>query len=162
MKKLVFIFFLSGIALCYYLIMSEDEVLRTEKPVVSKKIIQKKNKIVDISRIIASEKKAPKAYIRKEALRINPISIQSKSSIKSEKTNSEEVDFDSLVFTSDLDFVMLDSYYVIPNTELAQDYDVVERRSTYSIVKSDFPIGCLLYTSPSPRDKRQSRMPSSA
>ena len=24
------------------------------------------------------------------------------------------------------------------------------------------PIGCLLYTSPSPRDKRQSRMPSSA
>ena len=26
----------------------------------------------------------------------------------------------------------------------------------------DNPIGCLLYTSPSPRDKRQSRMPSSA
>ena len=26
----------------------------------------------------------------------------------------------------------------------------------------NFPIGCLLYTSPSPRDKRQSRMPSSA
>ena len=25
-----------------------------------------------------------------------------------------------------------------------------------------FPKGCLLYTSPSPRDKRQSRMPSSA
>ena len=24
------------------------------------------------------------------------------------------------------------------------------------------PLGCLLYTSPSPRDKRQSRMPSSA
>ena len=27
---------------------------------------------------------------------------------------------------------------------------------------SGFPTGCLLYTSPSPRDKRQSRMPSSA
>ena len=27
---------------------------------------------------------------------------------------------------------------------------------------SDDPINCLLYTSPSPRDKRQSRMPSSA
>ena len=26
----------------------------------------------------------------------------------------------------------------------------------------DVPINCLLYTSPSPRDKRQSRMPSSA
>ena len=28
--------------------------------------------------------------------------------------------------------------------------------------KTDMHIGCLLYTSPSPRDKRQSRMPSSA
>ena len=27
---------------------------------------------------------------------------------------------------------------------------------------TDHPCGCLLYTSPSPRDKRQSRMPSSA
>ena len=26
----------------------------------------------------------------------------------------------------------------------------------------EFPVSCLLYTSPSPRDKRQSRMPSSA
>ena len=34
------------------------------------------------------------------------------------------------------------------------------RLKTWS--KSDFSIACLLYTSPSPRDKRQSRMPSSA
>ena len=27
---------------------------------------------------------------------------------------------------------------------------------------NDYPLTCLLYTSPSPRDKRQSRMPSSA
>ena len=33
-----------------------------------------------------------------------------------------------------------------------------------AVVAAGFPIGssCLLYTSPSPRDKRQSRMPSSA
>ena len=30
------------------------------------------------------------------------------------------------------------------------------------VEKADPHIGCLLYTSPSPRDKRQSRMPSSA
>ena len=30
------------------------------------------------------------------------------------------------------------------------------------ILNSDQSIACLLYTSPSPRDKRQSRMPSSA
>ena len=29
-------------------------------------------------------------------------------------------------------------------------------------IPEDFPRDCLLYTSPSPRDKRQSRMPSSA
>ena len=29
-------------------------------------------------------------------------------------------------------------------------------------INFSFPISCLLYTSPSPRDKRQSRMPSSA
>ena len=31
-----------------------------------------------------------------------------------------------------------------------------------NIADAEFPKGCLLYTSPSPRDKRQSRMPSSA
>ena len=31
-----------------------------------------------------------------------------------------------------------------------------------AIWNADATIGCLLYTSPSPRDKRQSRMPSSA
>ena len=30
------------------------------------------------------------------------------------------------------------------------------------VVSGDLPLLCLLYTSPSPRDKRQSRMPSSA
>ena len=40
------------------------------------------------------------------------------------------------------------SPYIVPSTRL------VEKLSS--------PNGCLLYTSPSPRDKRQSRMPSSA
>ena len=31
-----------------------------------------------------------------------------------------------------------------------------------TLTRKDRPISCLLYTSPSPRDKRQSRMPSSA
>ena len=32
----------------------------------------------------------------------------------------------------------------------------------YVLIKSEMDNSCLLYTSPSPRDKRQSRMPSSA
>ena len=32
----------------------------------------------------------------------------------------------------------------------------------HRVIRSDGSLGCLLYTSPSPRDKRQSRMPSSA
>ena len=39
---------------------------------------------------------------------------------------------------------------------------IVNTLSYLQLVKSSTPITCLLYTSPSPRDKRQSRMPSSA
>ena len=44
--------------------------------------------------------------------------------------------------------------------ELAQD--IAQRGILQPIVVSDRDDNCLLYTSPSPRDKRQSRMPSSA
>ena len=37
-----------------------------------------------------------------------------------------------------------------------------ELRAAHNFVFTTGGIGCLLYTSPSPRDKRQSRMPSSA
>ena len=38
----------------------------------------------------------------------------------------------------------------------------LETRRGFSIYESKLKFNCLLYTSPSPRDKRQSRMPSSA
>ena len=48
-----------------------------------------------------------------------------------------------------------DNYRVtFQNSELA--------KSLYKKLQAGLPIICLLYTSPSPRDKRQSRMPSSA
>ena len=40
--------------------------------------------------------------------------------------------------------------------------DLTEFSSLIYQVKQEFSKICLLYTSPSPRDKRQSRMPSSA
>ena len=40
-------------------------------------------------------------------------------------------------------------------------YDLLEKLYG-DLCCSDADYGCLLYTSPSPRDKRQSRMPSSA
>ena len=45
--------------------------------------------------------------------------------------------------------------------QLKESYDVLLRQSQAPI-NLGAPTACLLYTSPSPRDKRQSRMPSSA
>ena len=55
---------------------------------------------------------------------------------------------------------MIISYLVVPATNKARDEDrstAFRRLHTLTVV-----LTCLLYTSPSPRDKRQSRMPSSA
>ena len=46
--------------------------------------------------------------------------------------------------------------------ESTPNLDLHQGNVTRLIVKNDAIEGCLLYTSPSPRDKRQSRMPSSA
>ena len=46
-----------------------------------------------------------------------------------------------------------------PNFQLKGFNKNIKTKTTWEL--SDFH-GCLLYTSPSPRDKRQSRMPSSA
>ena len=46
-----------------------------------------------------------------------------------------------------------------------RDNDLRETKALHGLVRSlinNMVQGCLLYTSPSPRDKRQSRMPSSA
>ena len=45
---------------------------------------------------------------------------------------------------------------------IAASTDVVEAVTALNTEISAIKAGCLLYTSPSPRDKRQSRMPSSA
>ena len=46
--------------------------------------------------------------------------------------------------------------------ELHGDQSVIQVYEETSGVRPGEPVICLLYTSPSPRDKRQSRMPSSA
>ena len=51
--------------------------------------------------------------------------------------------------------------FFIDNKENA-DVIEVEKGLQYSVIKSGNSSGCLLYTSPSPRDRISSRMPSSA
>ena len=54
-----------------------------------------------------------------------------------------------------------EEFYYIPITLMRGE----KKRPTYAekwIQVKDWSWACLLYTSPSPRDKRQSRMPSSA
>ena len=54
-----------------------------------------------------------------------------------------------------------EQYEVIPNYLV--DVDKIDTSTKVLGAQIDWPyICCLLYTSPSPRDKRQSRMPSSA
>ena len=53
----------------------------------------------------------------------------------------------------------------MPDDLIDIDMDAVDSDGTITITNADAlprPMRCLLYTSPSPRDKRQSRMPSSA
>ena len=67
------------------------------------------------------------------------------------------LEFFPLVFTQLANFVFfVICYSLIPATNKARDEDNKKRFGMLHTVS------CLLYTSPSPRDKRQSRMPSSA
>ena len=51
----------------------------------------------------------------------------------------------------------------VPNTKAFVALDIESARTAFSVMfESGVEYTCLLYTSPSPRDKRQSRMPSSA
>ena len=59
----------------------------------------------------------------------------------------------------DLQALLNDTEPVTPGLENAQAYPKVETPPELWMLGSS---SCLLYTSPSPRDKRQSRMPSSA
>ena len=52
-----------------------------------------------------------------------------------------------------------DSYSGTGLTNISHTYQVA---GEYGVVINDDFVGCLLYTSPSPRDRTRSRMPSSA
>ena len=58
------------------------------------------------------------------------------------------------------DKVICSNYYEVNNKLLDKSNVIVLSPGPGS--PKDYPTTCLLYTSPSPRDKRQSRMPSSA
>ena len=50
----------------------------------------------------------------------------------------------------------------IPWNEIKLQLELMRRNDVVELITKNTLITCLLYTSPSPRDKRQSRMPSSA
>ena len=50
----------------------------------------------------------------------------------------------------------------LPKAKLSRKLDIVEQLNQLKNKELKVLFSCLLYTSPSPRDKRQSRMPSSA
>ena len=65
-----------------------------------------------------------------------------------------------------VDFSILKGDEVIVNRIITRNTDefvgVIENSKNFSFVVLDKVLNCLLYTSPSPRDRTRSRMPSSA
>ena len=57
--------------------------------------------------------------------------------------------------------ISIDNLSNIQDIEFAT-FTAVQNQSVVLDINNDMHFNCLLYTSPSPRDKRQSRMPSSA
>ena len=55
----------------------------------------------------------------------------------------------------------VDPHMAVPVINQLKDSGI-EAKGLFGQWDHDYPDSCLLYTSPSPRDKRQSRMPSSA
>ena len=57
----------------------------------------------------------------------------------------------------------LDDYFSSPShkMQILRPFEIINQSTDYD-VKSKVVGGCLLYTSPSPRDRQKSRMPSSA
>ena len=72
---------------------------------------------------------------------------------------------EDMVLNIDVNDILHLSYFDTINERVAI-ISLDEDERTFSVVDEGEgigqPLGCLLYTSPSPRDKRQSRMPSSA
>ena len=88
-------------------------------------------------------------------LKAEPAPFMRKANAKLIETGNLEDDLDKL---ADVDWII---EVVIENLEIKhKTYQMLDKhRKKDSIITSNT---CLLYTSPSPRDKRQSRMPSSA
>ena len=56
----------------------------------------------------------------------------------------------------------IDGTEIINSSRQASNLDVPGSKMTGTIAAARLPYTCLLYTSPSPRDRQKSRMPSSA
>ena len=66
------------------------------------------------------------------------------------------------VIASDMDGTFLDDKGSYDKERFSQILDAMTARDMHFVVASGNSMSCLLYTSPSPRDMRRSRMPSSA
>ena len=58
--------------------------------------------------------------------------------------------------------VSMEDLQDLPKKMFTDKMTKITKKTTGKLIVKEYPTACLLYTSPSPRDKRQSRMPSSA
>ena len=98
--------------------------------------------------------------------RLNSVSINCKwDELKNNSPSDEliKLKFVSGLFNQELKIKLLEKLQLNSNITIDEIIDICQMSSQLnSYVNKNTESICLLYTSPSPRDKRQSRMPSSA
>ena len=94
--------------------------------------------------------------------RVYEQALQSKAKKVLVATDSEEII--SHCSNNSIDTVLTKRDHLTGSDRLAEAVNILDLQGDQIVVnvQGDEPFICLLYTSPSPRDKRQSRMPSSA
>ena len=91
-------------------------------------------------------------------LDFNTLRAQIKDYLRS-NSNFSDFDFEGSNFSILIDTLAYNSYITAYNTNMAVNEAFIDSATLRENVVS---LACLLYTSPSPRDNRVSRMPSSA
>ena len=73
----------------------------------------------------------------------------------------DQRDWSALTYPQQVQQLETEGYLVLPDLLTADQLSAL-KKETAILETTAVDYSCLLYTSPSPRDKRQSRMPSSA
>ena len=148
----------------------KEEILQSFKSGISIDFLSQKYSCTN-STIIRNLKKNLGELEFKELSKKSKLSKGKSKTNKNRNLKTQKINFDNkdsknpIVLNENIsssNFDSIDSFYEIPPMDYEIDNSSRKELSSVSLSEVDFPKVCLLYTSPSPRDRYGSRMPSSA